>query len=462
VKLEKELKTLEGSAGKLLQFALDAGASQAEVCGTFGQRTKIALEKQDYHLASSDEGYNLGIRVLKGDRQGFASCNTTDAAELKEIALRAVEIAGFSPPNPYYVINRSEPIPKTAPATPWDDKLFGLSLQTQKEWTKVMVDEALRDPRFRMNEGSLGTSAGAFVLLNSEGVSRNERECSLYWSLMGMGVDGEKITSFDYFSDMAQTSDGVVDRIVATTREFCARTLSGLEQGSARSYKGLVVFTPRAVQEILTGSLLYHLNGRVLTEKIGRWKLEDLGKLVVDKRLTLRDMPWLPGRTGFSRFDREGVPTQNRKLIDGGKIAGWLLDGYSAKALGLQPTGNSAGGPSAPPNVSAHSLVLDGGDEPLAQGLKRLAEAQKDGFLVVHRYSGQSDPVTGEFSGVAKGGEWWEGGKRRHCVQETMIAGNLFEVLSQGVFSVSKETELIDSAEESPTLILDGVSVTSA
>ena len=153
--LKKERQALEDAAAKLIQLALSGGATSAEVCGSYNQRTKITLEKQDYHMASADDGFSLGLRVLKGQKQGFASCNTTDAAELKEVALRAVEIAGFSPENPHAVIAPSENLPKEAPATLWDDALFGLSVQTQKDWTKVMVDEALRDPRFR-NERGLG------------------------------------------------------------------------------------------------------------------------------------------------------------------------------------------------------------------------------------------------------------------------------------------------------------------
>ncbi len=99
-------------------------------------------------MASSDDGYNLGLRVLTGQRQGFASCNSIDPKELKEIAARAVEIAGFSPQNPSNVILASSNIPKDAPSELWDDPLHQLSLQTQKEWTKLMIDEATRDPPF--------------------------------------------------------------------------------------------------------------------------------------------------------------------------------------------------------------------------------------------------------------------------------------------------------------------------
>jgi PmbA protein len=458
--LKKERETLEEAAARLLSATLAAGAEDAEVCAGFGQRTKIALEKQDFHLASTDEGYQLGVRALRGGRQGFASCNTTDPRELKEIALRAVEIAGFSPPNPYNEIAAGEGIPAEAPEAPWDERLFQASMQTQKDWTRLMIEEATRDARFRVNEGTLGTSAGLSLVVNSKGTRQWERDCNMHWSLMGMAIEGDAITSFDYFSEISRVFDPTPDRIRATARAFADNVIQGLGAGAAKSYKGLVVFSPRAVCEILLSTLAYHLNGRVLAEKTGRWQTGDHGKAVLDRRLTVRDLPWLPDRTGFGRFDREGTPTRNRTLVDKGCLAGWLLDRYSAKALGLATTGNAAGGATAPPTVGAHNLVLAAGDEPLAGLLARLGR-QRAEFLVVHRYSGQTDPVTGEFSGVAKGGEWWHGGERRHCVKETLISGNLFEVLRDGVYGLSRETQVVDSGEESPTVVLDGISVTS-
>src|SRR5688500_14542225 len=96
---KKERHQLEDSAAKLLALAMQAGAETAEVCATFAQQTKIILEKQDYHMASWDDGYQLGLRVIYREGQGFASCNSTDPKELKEIASRATQLASLSPKN---------------------------------------------------------------------------------------------------------------------------------------------------------------------------------------------------------------------------------------------------------------------------------------------------------------------------------------------------------------------------
>lgn len=458
--LKKELNILENAASQLLTFALKSGAKTAEVCGGFNQRTKITLEKQDFHLASADEGYSLGLRVLIGTKQGFASCNTTDPKELKEIAIKAVEIAGFSPENPNYGIFPSPNISSNAPKEPWDESLHMMSMQTLKEWAKHLKNEATKDKRFRLNDGSVEISSGASLVTNSHGTHAFNKETTAQWGAMGMGVDGEMITSFDYFHDLSRAASNTPERIIQTTRKFTDEVLRGLQQGTAKSYRGMVVFTPRAVNDIFLSALSYHLSGRSVAEGTSRWKLEDLDKPLINERITIEDKPWLTDRFGFSLFDREGTPTQNLKAIENGVLKLFFMDHYAAKALGKTSTGNAAGGSSSVPNVSPHCLVIGPGHLPLSDLHKMAASTQKE-FLVVNRYSGQVDPVTGDFSGVAKGADWWIGGERTFTVKETLISGNIFDALNKSLVGFSKEREILESQEESPTFLVDGVSVTT-
>ncbi len=458
--LKKETDILQTAAAALVDAALDAGATAAEVCGTYAERTKISLEKQDFHLAASDEGFSLGLRVLRGKRQGFASCNATDPKDLREVAGRAVEIAGFSPDNPNWTIQASALVPKEAPASLWDERLATLSLQTQKDWALLMAKEAMQDPRFRLNEGSVDVSSGLSLVLNSLGTHQVQAETAVGWSLMGMAVEGSNITSFDYFGQMSRKAEGVADRIQSSARQFRDKLIENLNQKTAQSYQGLVLFTPRAVIDIFLSGLSYHFNGRQLAEGTTRWKREDLGRPVVSALVNVSDNPWLTDRAGCQLFDREGTPTRHRELLAHGELRNFLFDQYAATALGTQSTGNAVGGPSALPSVGPHCLIMSGGEEATQALHARLAAQQKQ-YLVVQRYSGQSDPVTGDFSGVAKGGEWWSEGKRLYCVKETLIAGNLFQALGSGLFGVSRETEIIDCAEEAPTVVCDGISVTA-
>lgn len=458
--LNRETRRLEEAGSQLISDAFKAGADAAEVCGSYGSKSKISLEKQDYHLAASDEGYQFGLRVLKGQRQGFASTNSLNTKELKEVASRAVEIATFSPENPYFSI-QSVAEPSSSPnLTLWDPTLALTSLQTQKEWIEHLRKEILKDKRIRLNEGSLEVGKSLSLVVNSKGTHQLESETYCTWSLMAMAADTETLTSFDYFSNIARQSARLGDHIVQTTARFREGLLKNLKIGTAPSYKGKVVFSPRAVLDILIEPLCYHLNGRVILEGSSRWNLQTLGEQVLSPLLNLRDTAWLADRFSCGTFDREGTPTQNLQMIEAGVLGKIFLDHYSAKGLHQTSTGHASGGSSSLPSVGPHTLLVAPGTTPLSE-LMRQTHSNAGGLLLVHRFSGQTDPVTGDFSGVAKGAEWWANGEFQFCVKETLISGNVFECLSQSLLGLSTETSIVDSSSESPAALIDGISVTS-
>jgi PmbA protein len=458
--LKKEKRTIEEGASRLISEAFKAGADSAEVCGTYGHKTKISLEKQDYHLATSDDGYQFGLRVLKGQQQGFASSNSSDPKELKEVALRAVEIAAFSPANPYFSIQTSLRKPHPPKLTLFDPALSHISLQTQKDWIEWMRKEILKDPRIRLNEGNLEIGKGLYLVENSKGTRQIEASTHCVWSLMAMAADAEVLTSFDYFSQLSRKALGIGEKITETTRDFREGLIKNLKLGEASSYRGLVCFSPRAVLDILLDSLVYHLNGRVVLEGSGRWKLSDKNKKLISDKIHLIDTPWRDDLFGCSLFDREGTPTEEVLLISEGKLHSFLMDNYSAVGLHQRSTGHAGGGPSSLPTVGTHGLVLKGGSKSATELLQD-GDPQGKGILLVKRYSGQTDPVTGDFSGVAKGSEWWVNGEFRYCVKETLISGNIFDCLNQGLVELSKQTQTVDASGESPMALIDGVSVTT-
>ena len=74
------------------------------------------------------------------------------------------------------------------------------------------------------------------------------------------------------------------------------------------------------------------------------------------------------------------------------------------------------------------------------------------------RFSGSSDSVSGDFSGVVKGGFLIKDGEIVRPLIETLIAGNLFELLPR-ISGLSYETERIESLVV-PYIRIEDVSVT--
>jgi PmbA protein len=80
----------------------------------------------------------------------------------------------------------------------------------------------------------------------------------------------------------------------------------------------------------------------------------------------------------------------------------------------------------------------------------------------VGRFSGSSNPVTGDFSGVVKNGFLIEGGEGndRRPIRETMIAGNLFETMMR-IEALSADRRLLGGTALLPSIRIGAISVTS-
>ena len=95
---------------------------------------------------------------------------------------------------------------------------------------------------------------------------------------------------------------------------------------------------------------------------------------------------------------------------------------------------------------------------PGRSSLDTLVSEMKNGMMI-SRFSGNVNPVNGDFSGVVKGGRLVKNGVVQHSVKEVMVAGNVFEALPR-LNGVSKERKVIyDSIL--PYMRFDGISFTA-
>ena len=81
------------------------------------------------------------------------------------------------------------------------------------------------------------------------------------------------------------------------------------------------------------------------------------------------------------------------------------------------------------------------------------------GGLLVSRFSGNADPISGDFSGVAKAAYLIKDGKIERAVAGTLIAGNVFEALKT-LSGISREQESVFNYTL-PYLRLEGISITA-
>jgi len=119
----------------------------------------------------------------------------------------------------------------------------------------------------------------------------------------------------------------------------------------------------------------------------------------------------VPKGLASAPFDHEGVATQDRELVAGGVLLGYVLGSYSARKLGLRTTGNAGG---------THNLIVQGRGRDFEAMLAHMGR----GLLVTELMGQGVNGVTGDYSRGAAG-FWVENGRIVHPVHEVTVAGNL-------------------------------------
>ena len=176
-----------------------------------------------------------------------------------------------------------------------------------------------------------------------------------------------------------------------------------------------------------------------------------LGERIGSKLVTLIDDPALVRGPGSRPFDGEGRAVRKIVVARGGVLRSFLLDGYSARKLGLKPTGSAAGGGGIPHSSTSNFYLAAGRSRPesLPKGIER-------GLYVTRMMGFGFDPTTGNFSRGAEG-FLIENGELGDPVGEITISRNLDDMLA-GIDKVADDLEHKTSIA-SPSFRVDEMTV---
>ena len=446
----REILLAQCAAG--VEQAQAAGAREAEVVVDATEQLTAGGQSNDLHQIEKVAETRYGVRVLlDGGRVGFATTNRAD--RLAQAAADAVAVARVAPPDPLAMLPQPQPIPD-APDVLGEDLLA----QTPAALASALVDlmDAVRaqDRRVSIDKASLEVETFGRAIVSSLGVSAAWRCATTSAMVFGMAVDGDDVGSFSYDMAAATSQDGLAAQLPDMVARFVRNCTGALAAQPGESFRGPVVLTEEVVLRLLVGPLLSALSASQVRQKssalAGR-----LGERIGHERLTLTELgaglPALP----LAPFDREGMPRAPRPLVSAGVLQSYLWSSYEAKAAGRTGEfGHAQGSASAPPVVGAAAVALATGSTPPE------ALVQADGpLLIATRFSGNPDPISGDFSGVVKGGFLVRGGERRP-VREVTIAGNLLECL-HNISAISTEARRPYSTFLIPALRIEDISVTA-
>jgi PmbA protein len=434
--------------------ALLKGADQAEVFAARSGEARVQLESDDVSIARSDEEEGFGIRVRLRGVTGFAATNDRSAESLDEAIEAALALARVSPADPHDEL--CAPGEALRVESLYDPAVAEVGVDAVAQRVGELAERVRAlDSRARIDSGWISLATQTAALASSTGIEVAERSSEAQALLVGMGVDGDAVGSLDY-EQIAVCSLGEFEREMSQLpARFVSKVVAGLDAQPGRSFSGTLVLAPEAVAEFLLPPLVGSLSGQAVRTGKSRFK-ERLGEAIASDAFSLADDGSLPGRPGSRSFDREGVAPAPLSLIERGELRSFLYNTREARATGRErSTGHAFGGSTTPPGIGPSNLVVEAGG--LDQ--KRLLEEVERGILL-NRFSGNSDPVSGDFSGVAKGSFLLERGAPPAAIQETLVSGNLFDLLD-AISGISRQRRWIGGSVLAPAIRIEGVSVTA-
>ncbi|MCP4545014.1 MAG: TldD/PmbA family protein [bacterium] len=434
---------LKRNATAMLAQAEKLGADEAEVRATHNVSARVTWEKGDFSISVLNTKSEIELEVHKDQRKGTASTNEEGDSAHADAAQRALTLAKYSLEDQYLCLPKSQ-APEELPGR-FDPAVATLPPARLHELAALFLAEAKREKRLAIDGAHVEAEVTHEVIANSDGLQVSDAETQLSWVVMGMGKTETEVTSFDYLYGINWGVDGVEDRLRDCGRELGERVVGCLGPRKGESYKGAVLLSPGTLGDLLINPMQFHISGRQIMDGKSRWD-KSLGKLVSSSNLTLVDNPRNLQLSGATPYDAEGVSASRKHVIKDGVLELHMDSTYSARRRGTVSTGHAGG---------LHAIeIMPGGKSPD----ELLAAADK--LVVVDRFSGNLDPITGDFSGIAKCSHYYRNGQYQHPLTETMIAGNFFEML-QNIIDLSDQSLPWCNQYQVPWILVDGISVSA-
>ncbi|HEU65863.1 MAG TPA: TldD/PmbA family protein [Chloroflexi bacterium] len=420
-------------------------AEEAEVFSVSSRATTIQFEANELKQVQTRESSSIALRIFREGRIGFATAS--GGGGLETLVDMAVETSQFgSPAN--FQFPSSQGYSEVCVFAP---EVEEIAMERMVETGKELIARVVGHTPGVLCDVQVTRGTSSISFINSQGGEGRYDK-----SFVALGLEGILVRGTDMlFVGDSESScrpdfiriDDLVDRVIwqlAMAREKAAVSTRLLP----------IIFTSQGVASALLSPLVLAFNGKAVLE--GASPLKDrLGEQVFDKRLSLWDDATVAYGVGSYPFDDEGVPGQRLPLVTDGVVTNFLYDLQTAALAGTRSTGNGqrAGGGFPGPAIS--SLVLARGDV----SFQAMVEDMKEG-LIVEQVIGaeQGNLLGGDFGGNVLLGYKVENGEIVGRVKDTMIAGNVYQVLKE-LPGIGQEARWVDGTLQTPPLYCSHVSV---
>ena len=397
------------------------------------EKQEINVLNGDFKLMRTVFNNTASLKVFSGNRMGSVNGNDITEEGLRKLAADGIAAAESSPEDECYDI---------APDQGTDVFRQGAEnadLDRFAERVREFLDTvAEKYPKVRLTSVFASFDKWHWVSRNTNGTAFEGFGGQYALDVEMCATDGERTTGLDYTSVKMDNLDrpiieagSIRTHLESIQDSIRPETLEG-------KFEGTVIVTPWMATNFMYMLLENYTGNGVVMNGTSLW-LDKVGEQVASELLTVSLKPYDERIVVGERGTDDGYRTEDVTLIDRGVLKTHLLNLYTSKKTGRPVVKNTG-----------FDLVMEGGSTPLAEMI-----ASVDKGLILGGFSGGEPGTNGEFSGVAKNSFLIENGKVKCAVTETMVNGNLGELV-KNIRAISREV-CCDGETVMPYFAADGV-----
>ena len=369
--------------------------------------------------------FGVGIRVLKGEKTGYAYSENTDMQDMTSAAKAAAAIAiGSKAAGREYkaVTDRKNDLYPCADS--WREKSADAFLPFLKELEKAIF---AKDERIVKVIIRLSDSVTDVMMYNSLG----ELTCDT----RPMG----SVSATAVFQQNGKTENRSVSRSFRMGAELISPAL--IEELAWDAVKGIderfEAIRPKGGQMSVvmgagaSGILLHEAMGHAFEADFNRKGQsifsDKMGKRICPEGVDVVDDGTIAFNRGSGNYDDEGVPSEKTYMVKDGVLCSYLHDRISASWYGVAPTGNGRRENfryNPIPRMRA-TYMENGNADP-----EGIISSVKKGIYVDEFSNGQVKIGEGDFTFFVKSGRLIENGRLTAPVKDINIIGNGPQALS--------------------------------
>ncbi len=409
---------------RVIRKALALGGEFADVYVENRISRNILLEEARFKSAEFGISQGAGVRVILGDKTGYAYTDEVSEPTL----LRAAEVASYiarggKAATPVNVREGSRPS-FVSVKMPLEQVADGKRLDVMRRAHQAALDY---DKRIRLASINYSDEVRGRIIANSEGLYLADDLPLLFFIVETLSEgNGTKHRGRERLSRHSgfEMFDEVTPEQIARA---CAReSIAMLDARDTPAGKMDVVMQNGWGGVLVHESIGHPLEADNIAKQIGAFTGK-LGKKVATPIFTMIDDGTLPNARGTINFDDEGTPAQRSVLIKDGVLVKYMTDILSAKQLKMDRTGNGRRESFRylPIPRMTNTFIDKGKDRP-----EDILASTRSGIYVQSLSGGSVNPTTGVFNFTCREAYLIENGKKTTPLKGATLIGNCIDIIS--------------------------------